>query len=189
MSERSAYLRALQQAVQAHPGCATSICLDEPKHLEPEKYEGKDQQGRDKRIAQAVPNPAWKPTRDVALCDQAIANILNAEGYAVTSKPITGSLAKKELVLRERWRLIEKAADDDQHKAVEAAFSLLAIAADDKLAVDFQTDGAKLLADLLDAELIDADDQAAVQALCVVPSAVTAADVSLALRGPWGDEE
>ena len=45
------------------------------------------------------------------------------------------------------------------------------------------------MAGLVAAGLLSDADVAALRAMCTVPSAVTAADVSRALRGPWGDEQ
>lgn len=121
--------------------------------------------------------------------DQAIADALNAAGYGSTSRPVSCHLAKKLLIKRSRWRAIVAASADAEHPAVEAAYAAVALAEDPRMDADFCDPAATpMLAALVATGLITADDRAALVAMCLQPGSVTAADVSRALRGPWGDE-
>lgn len=154
-------LRALQAAILARDDCAPHVVTNDM---------GK------------VPDGPAK--------DAAIADILNAAGYGASSRAVSCHLAKKLLIKRGRWRAITQAAQNDEHPAVEAAYAAVALAEDARMDADFMDESAgPLLAGLVATSLLSADDVAALRDLCAVPGRVTAADVSLALRGPWGDEK
>ena len=160
MTMTPTHLRALQSAILADADCAAHVVTNDM---------GK------------VPDAPAK--------DRAIADIMNAKGWGMTSQSIPCHLAKKLLIKRGKWRAIVLASQDAQHPAVEAAYAAVALAEDARMDADFNDASAgPLMAGLVATGLLSADDVSALQAMCTVPSNVTAADVSLALRGPWGDE-
>lgn len=67
-------------------------------------------------------------------------------------------------IARQAWRSLQKAALDIGNPVVRSAI------------------------DAMVGTLLTAEQAAAVKALAEVPDPVTVADVSLAMRGPWGDE-
>lgn len=154
------HLRALQSAIQSDPEC----------------------------MALAVTPAMGKVEGGAYVQDKAIAGILNTKGYGSTSRAVSCHLAKKLLIKRGKWRAIVLAAANDQHQAVEAAYAAVALAEDARMDADFNDAAAgPLLAALVASGLLDDTDSAALRAMCRVPSNVTADQVSLALRGPWGD--
>lgn len=157
-----AYLRALQAAILADADCATSVHTNEmPKISGPE----------------------------AAVWDATIAAVLNAKGWGAGSRAVPCHLAKKLLIKRGRWRAIVRAAENDAHPAVEAAYAAVALAEDARMEADFKDAAAEpLLTALVSSGLIGGEDRAALEAMSTVASAVTGAEVSRALRGPWGDE-
>lgn len=155
-----AHLRALQSAIQSDPEC----------------------------MALAVMPALGKVEGGAYAQDKAIATILNGKGYGTSSRAVSCHLAKKLLIKRGKWRAIVRASEDDEHAAVEAAYAAVALAEDARMDADFNDAAAgPLLAALVVSGLLDDTDSAALRAMCRVPSNVTADQVSLALRGPWGD--
>lgn len=156
------YLRALQAAILAHPeAAALAITNDMPKVA----------------AAEAAPR------------DAEVARLMREAGFGSGSHAVSCHLAKKLLIKRGKWRAIVQAAHNDRHPAVEAAYAAVALAEDARMDADFNdTAAAPLLAGLVAASLLDAADVAALSAMCKTDSTVTSADVSRALRGPWGDE-
>jgi len=127
---------------------------------------------------------------DAPARDKQVADILNAAGWGVSSRAVESWQAKKLLIKRGKWLAITKAAADADHPAQAAAFAAVELANDARMTADFQdADAAPLMAGLVAAGLLSDADVAALRAMCTVPSAVTAADVSRAMRGPWGDEQ
>lgn len=121
--------------------------------------------------------------------DAQIARILNKAGWNAASRAVSCHLAKKLLIKRGKWRAIVLASQNSEHPAVESAYAAVALAEDARMDADFcDESAAPLMQPLVQHGLLDAEDVAALQALCLVPSAVTADEVSRALRGPWGDE-
>lgn len=157
-----AYLRALQAAILGSPDAS--------------KF--------------AVTNAMGKvPADEARAADQAVADILRTQGFGASSKAVPAWHAKRMLIKRGKWRGIVLAANDDQHPAVEAAYAAVALAEDARMDADFLDPAAAPLLDALVATgLLSADDAQALRDMSATPSAVTAADVSRALRGPWGDE-
>lgn len=157
----TAYLRALQAEIMGREDCAELRVTPDMGKVEGGSY-----------------------ARDLA-----IAGILNAAGWGATSREVQCHLAKKLLLVRGRWRGIVLAAQAADHPAADSAFTAIELGNDPNMTVDFYAPAAAaLMQPLIDAGLLDAEDVAALQALCRVPSAVTADHVSRALRGPWGDE-
>lgn len=156
-----AFLRSLQVAILASDACmAVAVTPDMPKVT--------DAPARDKQVA----------------------DLINATGWGETSRAVESWQAKKLLIKRGKWLAITKAAADADHPAQAAAFAAIELANDARMTADFQDqDAAPLMAGLVAAGLLSDSDVAALRAMCTVPSAVTAADVSRALRGPWGDEQ
>ena len=127
---------------------------------------------------------------DAPARDKQVAEILNAAGWGVSSRAVESWQSKKLLIKRGKWLAITKAAADADHPAQAAAFAAVELANDARMTADFQdADAAPLMAGLVAAGLLSDADVAALRAMCTVPSAVTAADVSRAMRGPWGDEQ
>lgn len=156
------YLRALQAAILALPACAQFVHDNEAPPIS---------------------------GADAAQKDAAIADLVNASGWGAGSRAIPVHLAKKLLIKRGRWRGIVKAAADDGHPAVGAAYAAVALAEDARMDADFLDQSAgPLLTALVSTGLIDSSDREALEALSRTPSQVSASDVSRALRGPWGDE-
>ena len=86
------YLRALQAAILASPACAEHV----------------------------IDNSAGKVPADEARAkDQAIADIMRAEGFGVGSRAVPAWHAKRALI--GKWRGIVLASQDAQHPAVEGA--------------------------------------------------------------------
>ena len=158
-----AYLRSLQAAILASAECAPFVHTnDMPKISSVEAVEK----------------------------DGAIAAILNAAGWGATSRAVPVHFAKKHLIKRGKWRAIVLASQQADHPAIEAAYAAVALAEDARMDADFlDASAGPLLEALVAADLIDNADRAALRDMCRVPSAVTAADVSRAVRGPWGDEQ
>ena len=156
-----AYLRALQRAILASDACmAVAVTPDMPKVT--------DAPARDKQVA----------------------DIINAAGWGVTSRAVESWQAKKMLIKRGKWLAITKAAADAEHPAQAPAFAAAELANDARMPADpHDQDAPPLMAGLVAAGLLYDADVAALRAMCTVPSNVTAADVSRALRGPWGDEQ
>lgn len=155
-------LRALQAAILADEACAAYvITADAPK----------------------------VPAAQAAAQDQAIADLMNEAGFGVSSQAVPAWWAKKYLIKRGRWRGIVAASQDDNHPAVDAAYAAVALAEDARMDADFLDPAAgPLQAALIATGLMDADDRGVLEAMSRTDCLVTAADVSLALRGPWGDE-
>lgn len=156
------YLRALQAAILASPACAEHV----------------------------IDNSAGKVPADEARAkDQAIADIMRAEGFGVGSRAVPAWHAKRALIKRGKWRGIVLASQDAQHPAVEAAYAAVALAEDARMDVDFCDPAVRPLLDALIATgLITSQDAQDLHNMSATDSTVTAADVSRALRGPWGDE-
>ena len=156
------YLRALQAAILADPDCAKI----------------------------AIPPDAGKvPAAEARAADQAIADAMRAQGFGAASKAVPAWHAKRMLIKRGKWRGIVLASQDAQHPAVEAAYAAVALAEDARMDVDFCDPAARPLLDALIATgLITSQDAQDLHNMSATDSTVTAADVSRALRGPWGDE-
>lgn len=156
-----AYLRSLQDAILASDDC----------------------------MAVAV-TPDMAKVTDAPARDKQVADMINAAGWGATSRAVESWQAKKLLIKRGKWLAITKAAADADHPAQAAAFAAVELANDARMTADFQDqDAAPLMAGLVAAGLLSDSDVAALRAMCTVPSAVTADQVSRALRGPWGDEQ
>lgn len=118
--------------------------------------------------------------------DAQIAQIMRAAGWGASSRAVPTHLAKKLLIKRMRWLGIKRAAVDDTHPAQAAAFAAVELAEDARMDADFgDPSAAGLMAPLLQAGLLTADDVDALRTMCRGESTVSAADVSRALRGPW----
>lgn len=156
------YLRALQAAIIASPACAEHV----------------------------IDNSAGKVPADEARAkDQAIADILRVDGFGAGSRAVPAWHAKRMLIKRGKWRGIVLASQDAEHPAVEAAYAAVALAEDARMDADFlDADAGPLLGALVATKLLSQQDRDDIQALSRTDSTVTAADVSRALRGPWGDE-
>lgn len=156
------YLRALQSAILALPACAAHV----------------------------IDNDAPKvPAEQAHAADQAIADIMRVEGFGTGSRAVPAWQAKRALIKRGKWRGIVLASQDAQHPAVEAAYAAVALADDSRMDADFLDPAAQpLLGALVATGLLSDDDAQMLRDMSATPSAVTAADVSRALRGPWGDE-
>lgn len=122
--------------------------------------------------------------------DQAIADALNAEGYGATTVEVPAWRAKRYFVKRAMWRAIAAAADNHASAQVKAAAQVAVdLAEDGAMLADFADPAAvPMWAALVTAELVSPADRDEIVSWCRSPSAVTAAHVSIALRGPWGDE-
>lgn len=148
---------ALWEAIQATPACAAHIVPATPK----------------------VARDTWEAG------DQAIADILNASGAFDTSMPVPAWMAKRALIKRGRWRGIVLASQNASHPAVEAAYAAVALAEDARMDADFLDPlAAPLMAALVATGLMTADDRALLESMSRRPSAITAQDVSRAVRGP-----
>ena len=157
-----AYLRALQAAILADANCQPHVHTNDMPKI---------------------------PGAEAAAKDAAIAGILNGKAWGAASRPVPAWQAKKWLIKRGKWRAIVLAANNDQHPAVDAAYAAVALAEDARMDADFLDPAADPMLDALVASgLIDAQDRAGLEAMCRTASAVTASEVSRALRGPWGDE-
>lgn len=156
------YLRALQAAILASQACAEHV----------------------------ITNDAPKAAADQArAADQAIADIMRAEGFGAGSRAVPAWQAKRTLIKRGRWRGIVMASQNDAHPAVEAAYAAVALAEDSRMDADFLDPAVgPLLASLVAAGLLSEQDRDDLESMSRTDSTVTAADVSRALRGPWGDE-
>lgn len=118
--------------------------------------------------------------------DQSIADLLNGSGSYATSMAIPAWQAKKALIKLGRWRGIVLASQNNDHPAVEEAYAAVALAEDARMNADFlDPSAAPLMAALVSAGLMSAQDQTLLESMSRLPSAITAADVSRALRGPW----
>lgn len=160
------YLRALQAAIMADAECAALAIT--PDH-------GK------------VPGGAYAQ-------DQAIADMLRIKRWfgpsESPSRSILASEARNVLLTHGLWRnIVRKAAEDGDTPAHEAAWNAVELAKSDAARFDaFVPRSAALLDVLVDAGLCTPEAKAELQALCTTDPTVSAAEVSRALRGPWGDE-
>ncbi len=156
------YLRALQSAILASPACAEHV----------------------------IDNSAGKVPADEARAkDQAIADIMREQGFGAGSRAVPAWQAKRQLIMRGKWRAIVQAAQDAEHPAVEAAYAAVALADDARMDADFcDPTAVPLIGALVATGLLSEEDAQMLRDMSVTPSAVAAADVSRALRGPWGDE-
>lgn len=156
------YLRTLQAAILASPACA--------KHV--------------------ITNDAPKaPAAEARAADQAIADIMRAEGFGAGSRAVPAWQAKRQLIMRGKWRAIVQAAGNPEHPAVDAAYAAVALADDARMDADFcDPTATPLIGALVATGLLSDDDAQMLRDMSSTPSNVTAADVSRALRGPWGDE-
>lgn len=115
---------------------------------------------------------------DYAAKDAAIADLCRAKGIGASSRQVPCHEFKKYLLVRGKWRGIKAAAADD-----DAAFAAVELAEDARMTADMMDPKAgPMLAALESSGLLDAQDVAALRSMCAVPSAVTPADVSIALR-------
>lgn len=154
------FLRELQSAIQANPACA----------------------------ALAVTPQMGKVKGGAYASDKAIADLLNAADYATGSAEVPAWWAKRLLIKRGKWVDIEDVAADHAHPARKAAASAVSLSTSADMRVNFLDPASSPLMDgLIKAGLMDADDKAALEAMSRTPSAITADQVSRALRGPWGD--
>lgn len=121
--------------------------------------------------------------------DLGVAAILNAAGFGSGSQEVPAWWAKRALIKRGKWVDIEDAASQRDHPARKAAASAVALAESQLMMVNFldPTSG-PLMAGLVAVGLLTPGDRLALEALSRTPSNITADQVSLALRGPWGDE-
>lgn len=119
---------------------------------------------------------------EAAQRDAEVARLMREAGFGAMTRAAAGSAALSTLLARGRWPLFMRSSS-----AEAAATVTLSVTAG--VEFDWATPvGRELSAGLVAQGLLDDADVAALEALCVVPSSVTAADVSRALRGPWGDE-
>lgn len=118
--------------------------------------------------------------------DRSIADLLNGSGVYATSMAIPAWQAKKALIKLGKWRGIVLASQNNDHPAVEAAYAAVALAEDARLDADFlDHSAAPLMAALVSAGLMSAQDRTLLESMSRRPSTITAAEVSRALRGPW----
>lgn len=135
--------------------------------------------------AHIVPNAPKAEAAAARAGDQAIADILNAAGAGAGTQAVPVWEAKKTLIKRGRWRNIVLAAQDARHPAVEPAYAAVALAEDARMTADFLDPSATAhLAALVAGGLIDESDKAALETLSRAPSAISAEQVSRAVRGP-----
>lgn len=133
--------------------------------------------------------PEHGKVADYMARDGAIAQALRDRGYGSTSRSVLASEARNVLLRNLKWRAIVRAAANDAHPATDLCFAAVELAENAAATIDTLSPKVQaMLVALQAAGLIDADDRAELEALCRVPSTVSAADVSRALRGPWGDE-
>lgn len=157
-----AYLRLLQAEILASSACAPFVITNDMAKV-----------GADEARA----------------ADQAIADIMRAAGFGAGSRAVPAWQAKRQLIMRGKWRAIVRAAADDEHPAVEAAYAAVALADDARMDADFcDPTATPLIGALVATGLLSDDDAQMLRDMSSTPSSVTAADVSRALRGPWGDE-
>jgi len=157
-----AYLRALQAAILASPAASKL----------------------------AITNDKGKvPADEARAADQSVAEIMRADGFGAASRAVPAWQAKRQLIMRGKWRGIVLASQDADHPAVEAAYAAVALADDARMDADFcYPTAVPLIGALLATGLLSDDDAQMLRDMSATPSTVTAADVSRALRGPWGDE-
>lgn len=168
MSFDTTFLRSLQAFILADKDCADYVITNETE----------------------LPPKEERPPRYSYTMDNKVAEIVNGKGFASGSKSVPCHLAKKLLIKRGRWRGIVSASNDPSHPAVDAAFAAVALAEDPRMDADFCDPGAAPLLDqLVEHGLLSDPDKESLKALCRTPSAITADEVSRALRGPWGDEK
>lgn len=157
-----AYLRSLQTAILASPECAEHVITNDTPKV---------------------------PADEARVRDQAIADLMRAQGFGAGSRAVPAWQAKRQLIMRGKWRAIVQAAADPQHPAVDAAYAAVALADDARMDADFcDPTAAPLIGALVATGLLSDDDAQMLRDMSSTPSTVTAADVSRALRGPWGDE-
>lgn len=160
------YLRALHAAIMADAECA-------PMAVTPAM--GK------------VPGGAYAQ-------DKAIADILRGKRWfgpgESPSRSILASEARNVLLTHGLWRaIVRKAAEDGDTPLHEACWNAVELAKSDTARFDaFVPRSAGLLHVLVEGDLCTEAARAELQALCTNEPTVTAAEVSRALRGPWGDE-
>ncbi len=138
----------------------------------------------------AVTNDRGKvPSAEARAADQAIADAMRAQGFGAASKAVPAWHAKRQLIMRGKWRAIVQAAQDAEHPAVEAAYAAVALADDARMDADFcDPTAVPLIGALVATGLLSEEDAQMLRDMSATDSTVTAADVSRALRGPWGDE-
>lgn len=99
------------------------------------------------------------------------------------SRAVPCHLAKKLLIKRGKWRGIVLASQNDQHAAVESAYSAVALAEDARMEADFCDESATaLMQPLITSGLLSADDAAALQSMCTVPDPIPREAISRALN-------
>lgn len=154
------YLSRLKAAIDADPGCAPYAHSNDMPKIDGAEAFAKD---------------------------SAIANRLNALGAFAGHRQVATSEAKKLLIRRGKWRgLVEAAASTVPSAAREAARAAVDMADDERMTIDtLDAEATPMVAALVSAGLLSAADRAALEDLCRTPSAVTADEVSRALRGPW----
>lgn len=156
------YLRALQAAILASPDCKALVITNDMGKV---------------------------PADEARQRDQAIADLMRAQGFAAGSRAVPAWQAKRQLIMRGKWRGIVLASKDDAHPAVNAAYAAVALADDARMDADFcDPTAAPLIGALVATGLLSDDDAQMLREMSATPSTVTAADVSRAMRGPWGDE-
>lgn len=160
------YLRALQAAIMADAECAALAVTPE---------NGK------------VPGGAYAQ-------DKAIADILRRQRWFGPGQPASHSIGAAEarniLLTHGLWRpIVRKAAEDGTTPLHDACWDAVELAKSDSARIDAYLPRVALLLDLLMSEgMCTAEARAELEAACANDPPVSAADVSRALRGPWGDE-
>ena len=127
-----------------------------------------------------VPNPAAN--------EQAIADILNAAGYADRTQEVEAWKAKRYLIKRMRWRPIVATIDNEAAPPQLRAVCGVAVdlADDARMLTDFADPAAApMWAALVQAGLVTQAEADEIISWSRAASDITAADVSRALRGPW----
>lgn len=156
------YLRALQSAIQASEACAPFVHTNDMPKITAEEARAKD---------------------------QAIADILNADGFGATTREVEAWRAKRYFVKRLKWRAIVAASNSDSHPARAAAQVGVDLAEDARMMADFADPAAaQMWSAFVFTGLCTQEEADEIISWSVVPSAVVADEVSRAVRGPWGDE-
>lgn len=120
--------------------------------------------------------------------DKAIADILNAAGFASGTQDVEAWEAKRYLIKRGKWRAIVDAASNPMHAAREACMVAVDLAETDSMCANFaDPDTAPMWGALVATSLITSAERDEIQSWCRTPSNITPAEVSRALRGPWDD--
>lgn len=183
--------RLLQAAILANPACAEWITLDQPKWLTPPVF-GPDPEnpGHEVLITPGVPNPDHVPAAVARQRDAQIARLMTQSGFGAASRQVPCHEFKKFLLVAKRWRGIKEAAADAHHPAADEALAAVELADDARMTADMRDPkAAPMLNKLVETGLLSAADRQALEAMCLQPANVTPEQVSLALRGPWGDEQ